>query len=216
MRQTVAQDLLSRYRSMVLEAANEAATRLKIIDHILKDVLNWIDDDISPEEHVSEDGNSTFSDYILRTASTAIVIEAKKVGAAFTVSKAQRRVKLSNSFLQSELGAAIMQARDYARKLSIDFAVATNGSVWAIFAAQRHDQVKFNDSSALVFWSLEDALQENYQEFFDLLSRDSVISGSLERGLLGRAENQIENRKLNSYFTANPRISQSKALSNEV
>lgn len=212
MQKSAIQDLMGKYRNLVLESANEAATRLKIIDHVLRDVLGWTDDDISPEEHVSEDGSTTFADYILRTASTAIVVEAKKAGAAFSANKGQRRVKLSNAFLQSELGGAIIQARDYARKLSIDFAVATNGSVWAVFPAQRHDQVRFQDSSALVFWSLEDALQENYQEFFDLLSRDAVITGSLERGLLGRAENQIENRKLNSYFTANPRISQSNPV----
>lgn len=212
MADSVAQQLVSRYRNLLLSDANEAATRLKVIDHVLNDVLNWTDDDISPEEHVSEDGTTKFADYILRTANTAIVVEAKKAGAAFCVDKGQRRVKLSNGFLQSELGAAIVQARDYARKLSIDFAVATNGATWAIFPAQRHDQVKFNDSTAIVFWTLEDALHEHYQEFFDLLSRDAVISGSLDRALLGRAENQVENRKLNSYFTANPRITQSNPV----
>lgn len=208
MTESLTQQLLARYRHLALHNDNEAATRLKVIDHVLRGVLGWTDDDISPEEHVSEDGTTTYSDYILRTANTAIVVEAKKAGAAFNTSRGQRRVKLGNAFLQSELGAAIVQARDYARKLSIDFAVATNGATWAVFPAQRHDQVKFHDSSAFVFWSLEEALQENYQEFVDLLSREAVISGSLERALLGRAENQVENRKLNSYFTANPRITQ--------
>lgn len=212
MAESVIQRLVNNYRELVLSNENEAATRLKVIDHVLRDVLNWTDDDISPEEHVSEDGNTTFSDYVLRTANTAIVVEAKKAGASFVADRGQRRVKLSNLFLQSQLGSAIVQARDYARKLSIDFAVATNGATWAIFPAQRHDQVKFNDSSALVFWSIEDALRESYQEFYDLLSRDAVISGSLERALLGRAENQIENRKLNSYFNANPRISQNNPV----
>lgn len=195
--------ILDAYRSLRLHDANEAATRLRVIDRVLRQVLGWQDEDISPEEHVTEDGKTTFSDYILRTANTAIVVEAKKAGAAFEASVGARRVKLNNTFLQSDLGEAIIQARDYARKFSIDFAVATNGSTWAVFAAQRHDQVKFNDSTALVFWTLDDAIHENYQEFFDLLSRDSVISGSLERALVGRTENQIENRKLGSFFTTN-------------
>ncbi|WP_279485879.1 hypothetical protein [Aeromonas veronii] len=114
-------------------------------------------------------------------------------------------MKLSNQFLQSELGHAIIQARDYARKFGIDYAVATNGAIWAIFPAQRHDQVKFNDSTAQVFWSLQDALHESYQEFYDLLSRSSVISGSLEAILLGRVGNQIENRKLGNFFSTNAR-----------
>lgn len=205
-------EIISKFNAIQLNQENEAATRLKVIDHILRDVLGWLDEDIHPEEHVTEDGKTQFSDYILRTANVAIVVEAKKAGAAFDVKPENRRVKLTNSFLQSELGEAIIQARDYARKFSIDFAVATNGAVWAIFPAQRHDQVKFNESTALIFWSLSDALNDNYQEFFDLMSREGVISGSLERALLGRPGNQVDNRKLGSFFSTNPRASLSNPM----
>lgn len=205
MQNAVPAEILKTYQQLTLSNANEASTRLKVIDRILREILGWLDEDISPEEHVTEDGNTTYSDYILRTANAAIIVEAKKVGAAFTALAGQRRVKLSNQFLQSELGEAIIQARDYARKFGIDYAIATNGSIWAIFPAQRHDQVKFNDSTAQVFWSLQDVLNESYQEFYDLLSRDSVISGSLESALLGRVGNQIENRKLGNFFSTNAR-----------
>jgi GTPase SAR1 family protein len=198
---THAQQLLTQFRSLNLAEANEAATRLKVIDRVLRQVLGWSEDDIDPEEHVSEDGKTTYSDYILRTANTALVIEAKKAGADFTTPPGRRREKLSQQFLSGELGKAIVQARDYARKLGIDFAIATNGSIWAIFPAQRHDQVTFHESSAIVFWSLEDFLKDNYQEFVDLLARDSVISGSLEVALFGRAANQLADRKLRNYFT---------------
>lgn len=194
--------LRERFNGLVLHSENEARTRLVVIDEILKTVLGWTVDDIYPEEHVGEDGKTSYSDYILRTANAAIVIEAKKAGAAFNVTsdKNSRKALLTKAFLQTELGAAIVQARDYARKLSIDFAVATNGAVWAIFPAQRHDQITFHDSYALVFWSLDEILNESYQEFHGLLSRNSVISGSLESALFGRSINQIENRKLGSFF----------------
>lgn len=205
MENTASSDILNMCRKLALSDANEAATRLRVIDRVLREVLGWLDEDIYPEEHVTEDAATTYSDYILRTANTAIVVEAKKIGAAFSVEPGKRREKLSNRFLQSELGEAIIQARDYARKFGIDYAVATNGAVWAVFAAQRHDQVKFNDSTVQVFWSLEDALSESYQEFHDLLSRGAVISGSLESVLLGRVENQIENRKLGNFFSTNAR-----------
>ena len=208
----VTREILGSYKNILLSNANEASTRLKVIDRILRDVLGWLDEDISPEEHVTEDGSTTYSDYILKTANAAIVVEAKKVGASFSITPGNRRVKLSNSFLQSELGEAIIQARDYARKFAIDFAVATNGATWAIFPAQRHDQVKFNDSTALVFWTLDELLNESYQEFYDLLSRESVISGSLETALLGRVANQTENRKLGSFFASNAR----QGLSNPI
>ncbi|EIU1682948.1 TPA: hypothetical protein ACL1SD_006262 [Pseudomonas aeruginosa] len=204
--------LFSLEKQSSLHSENEASTRLKIIDRILKEILDWSDEDIHPEEHVTEDGATTFADYILKTANTAIIVEAKKYGADFSTDAGQRRVKLTNKFLESELGAAIIQARDYARKMAIDFAIATNGSVWAVFPAQRHDQVRFHESTALVFWSLNDALNENYQEFYDLLSRESVISGSLETALLGRTGNQIDTRKLNRFFTTNIRRSSSNPL----
>lgn len=205
MSSTTTVEILRSHQQLVLSNANEASTRLKLIDRVLRDILGWSDEDISPEEHITEDGGTTYSDYILRTANTAIVVEAKKIGASFTAEPGQRRVKLSNQFLQSELGEAIVQARDYARKFGIDYAVATNGSIWAVFPAQRHDQVKFNDSTAQVFWSLQDALNDSYQEFHDLLARNSVISGSLEATLLGRVGNQTENRKLGSFFSTNAR-----------
>jgi predicted type IV restriction endonuclease len=152
---TDAQELLTQFRGLKLEDANEAATRLKVIDRILRLVLGWTEDDIDPEERVAEDGTTKFADYVLRTANTAVVIEAKKAGATFSVAGGRRREKLSQQFLSGELGKAILQARDYARKLEIDFAIATNGSVWAIFPAQRHDQVTFHESSAIIFWSLD-------------------------------------------------------------
>jgi hypothetical protein len=199
-------ELLRSYSALKLSSANEAVTRLRVIDRILREVLGWLDEDISPEEHVTEDGATKYADYILRTANTAIVVEAKKADASFECTPGPRRIKLSNNFLQSELGDAIIQARDYARKFGIDYAVATNGNTWAVFPAQRHDQVKFHDSTALVFWTLADALQEHFQEFHDLLSREAVISGSLETLLLGRTGNQVENRKLNSFFSTSARV----------
>lgn len=196
-----ASEILKNFKGIHLESGNEAATRLRVIDRVLKEVLLWNDEDIKPEEHVTEDGNTTYADYILKTANIALVVEAKKAGADFKSISGKRREKLSNTFLQSELGVAILQARDYARKFGIDYAVATNGNVWACFPAQRHDQIKFNESTALIFWSLNDCLNESYQEFYDLLSREHVISGSLETALLGRIENQVEDRKLRNFFT---------------
>lgn len=206
--------ILNNYKNISLHNGNEAETRLKVINRILTEVLLWTDEDIKPEEHVTEDGLTTYADYILKTANIALVVEAKKGGDTFDSRIDKRRIKLSNSFLQSEIGNAIIQARDYARKFGIDYAVATNGNVWACFPAQRHDQVKFNDSTAIIFWSLTDCLKDNYQEFYDLLSRDAVISGSLETALLGRVENQIEDRKIKSFYNHQTRNLNSNPIYN--
>lgn len=210
--QSISQKILNEYKKLDISNGSEAATRLKIIDRILRDILGWSEDDIEPEERVSEDGLTTYADYVLRTANTAIVIEAKKAGAPFSTISGRRREKLSKAFLETELGKAIIQARDYARKLGIDYAIATNGATWAIFPAQRHDQVSFQESTAMIFWTLDDCLRDNYQEFYDLLDRDSVISGSLEIALLGRATNQLADRKLRNYFISSGRAARSNPV----
>lgn len=188
--------IIEACKGIELASANEAATRLKVVDHVLREILGWTDADISPEERVSEDGTTTFADYVLRTANVGVVVEAKKVGASFDLPAAKRKERLSKSFVSGTVGEAIIQARDYCRSLSIDFAVVTNGRSWVIFPAQRHDQVSFQDSTAIIFPDIETALTTDFQEFTDLLSRDSVINGSLEGALIGRQENQLSSRTL--------------------
>lgn len=194
-----------------LASANEAETRLKIIDSILFDVLKWTKDDVNVEPRVSEDGHTTFADYVIRTASTAFIVEAKKIGEAFHTKQFDRRLKLNNNNLEGAFGDAVIQARDYCRKLSIQFAVVTNGEQWIIFPANRTDQIAFNSSYAIVFNNLQSALKDDYTEFYDLLSRKAVINSSLEVTLLGNREDQIEERRLKnttrksaSYDAKNP------------
>jgi len=196
-------EIVAQYDHLKLHGANEANTRLKVINDVLYGVLGWTHSDISVEHRVSQDGKTTWADYVLRTGMTPIVLEAKKAGAAFTDLPDARRVQLRGKFVQGETGAAIIQARDYARKLGIPFAIVTNGNAWIVFPATRVDQVTFEESSAIIFSSLKSALQDDYAEFYDLLSRQAVINGSLENELLGRIENQIEDRRLNRFFTTN-------------
>lgn len=123
-------ELLERGSSLMLHGANEAETRKKLIDRIVEDVLDWNDLDIAYEERVSEDGHTTFSDYVIRTADTSILIEAKRIGITFNTIPEQKKVKLSGSIMQGKTGEAIKQARNYCRKKSIPFAVVTNGYQW--------------------------------------------------------------------------------------
>ena len=191
------QEILAAYGTLHLQDANEAATRLKVVDRVLKEVLGWTDADISPETHVSEDGIHTYADYVLSTANVGVVVETKKVGASFDLSSVVRRKeRLTSAFVSGDLGSAIIQARDYCRGLGIDFAVITNGNAWVIFPAQRHDQVVFKDSHAIIFPTLQSALKDDFREFWELLSRASAINGSLEVALIGRKENQLSNRTL--------------------
>ena len=195
------EEILARYEKLSLHEAGEAETRLKVIDDVIFGVLEWSHDDVTVEERVSEDGTTTFADYVLRTGMSALVIEAKKVGVAFEEVPDTRRANLRGRFVSGKTGEAIIQARDYARKHGIPFAAATNGNTWIVYPATRTDQVSFANSSAVIFPTLKSALQDDFAEFMDLLSRGAVISGSLENELLGRLENQIEQRRLNKFHT---------------
>jgi len=186
--------IFARYAHLQLANANEAETRLKVIDSIIRDVLGWRLEDMSVEEHCGEDGTVAFADYILRTASTAIVVEAKRAGAAFDLPSKRSLYKLGGVLSEGDVGDAIRQARDYARQRSIQFAVVTNGSAWIVFPAVRTDQVTFEESHARVFRDLA-SIKEHFVEFWELLSRQRVIEGNLEHQLLG-FEREANRRRL--------------------
>jgi GTPase SAR1 family protein len=193
-------DIIKRYKELTLQNANEAETRKKFVDRIISEVLDWSDDDVRYEERVSEDGNTTYADYIVRTANSSFLIEAKRIGVSFLSVPDRRKVKLSGKFMEGPTGDAIKQARDYCRKKSIPFAVVTNGAQWIIFPAVRTDEIPFSDSYAVVFESLENTLGEEIDYFKSLLSRNGVIEGNLGIELLGRSSDQIGERRLNNFF----------------
>ncbi|MDO9117567.1 MAG: hypothetical protein Q7U39_06395 [Nitrospira sp.] len=93
--------LLLRYSKLLLSDANEAETRLKVIDKVLKEVLGWHEEDLTVEERCSEDSKTVFADYIVRTATTSLIVEAKKLGRH---SPYQRIKNLENWVAFSEKG----------------------------------------------------------------------------------------------------------------
>ncbi len=178
--------IIDQYHKLQLANANEAETREKVIDEILDKILGWdTTADISYEERVTEDGETTFCDYLIKTATTSIIVEAKKVGKAFEIANNMKTGLLGGVLSEGEVGVAIRQARDYARKLSIPYAVVTNGSTWIIFPAVRIDGVSFEKTEAVIFRDLND-IQSRFVKFWELLSRQRVIEGNLESVLFGK------------------------------
>ncbi|MFV3408785.1 hypothetical protein ACNH6C_09275 [Bdellovibrio bacteriovorus] len=181
--------LISRASTLRLSDANEATTRLQIIDDMLRLVLGWTIEDLSVEERVSEDKNTTFADYILRTANTSIIVEAKKIGESFSLPSNHTNLKLGGVLSQGAVGEATRQVRDYCRKKAVPFAIATNGSEWIIFPAVRTDGVSFEETYAKAFRSLED-IKTRFVEFWELVSRERVMEGNLENEFLAQKESQ--------------------------
>jgi hypothetical protein len=98
------------------------------------------------------------------------------------------------------VGKSIRQARDYGRKKGVGFCIATNGLSWIVFPVNRRDQVSFESSSCLIFHNIDEILQDDANEFRDILARQSVISGSLDKNLLGTDRDQHEQRRLNNIY----------------
>src|SRR6266508_3570015 len=73
---------------------------------------------------------------------------------------------------------AVTQVRGYCDDAGIRHAIATNGYAWIVFRAIR-DDMPWREGRARVFPTLE-AIIERFTEFWNLLSYDAVLAGSLE------------------------------------
>ena len=203
-------ELINTYGRFKLSDSNEAETRKKVIDIILENVLGWdCLNDIEYETRVSEDGVTTYADYKLSTATITIVVEAKKAGKAFNLPTQRTSLKLGGVLSEGDVGEAIRQVRDYARKLSIPFAVTTNGNAWVIFPAVRTDGVTFKQTDAKIFKNLED-IKFRFVEFWGLLSRQRVIEGGLENELFGVQKIEVPRRLISQFKEPGFRLGRNK------
>ena len=107
----VLKDLIDVYGRLNLSDANEAETRFKVIDGVLEKVLGWQKDDIQVEPACADNGHTEYADYVVSTATTKIVVEAKRAGAAFTLPNNYKAGKLGGFLSTGQIGEAIQQAR---------------------------------------------------------------------------------------------------------
>lgn len=193
------QELISRLSEIRVNGGNEADTRFKVIDEILTKFLGWQSADFTMEERVSEDGKDFYLDYLITTAQTSLLVEAKRAQIDFTKVKTGRAA-LKGTWLKGDLRKAVIQARDYGRLKGVGFCAVTNGDAWIVFPVNRRDLVSFEDTYASTYADANSALISDFDDFKYLLSRESVIDGSLEQILLGGDSNQVENRRLNRVY----------------
>lgn len=196
----IIQQLAIQASELKLANSNEATTRFKLIDNVLFDLLGWQKMDVKVEERVLEDGKTSFFDYVVSSGTHSFLIEAKRVSGQFNLPKV-RKAPLSGKWQQTGAAAeAIQQAKTYARTIGVGFCVVTNGISWVIFPVNRRDMVAYENSFAIVFPDILYTDPEDIREFADLLSRESVIGGSLENELLGSSRDQTEPRRLNNIY----------------
>jgi predicted type IV restriction endonuclease len=172
-------EIIKEFSTFVAEkgSVSESDTRAKLIDRILVQVCGWQEAAIAREEHV----DSGFIDYSLTVQNRRYVaVEAKKEGIAFSfpVSSA-RTLKLSGSLVTDKsIKSAVEQVRACCDDAGIRYAIATNGYAWIVFRAIRED-VPWREGHARIFSTLEN-VEENFTDFWNLLSFDAIRSGSLD------------------------------------
>lgn len=158
---------------------SEADTRAKVIDRILKEVLQWPEHAMSREDHV----HSGFIDYTLRVRDRQYVaVEAKREGVTFSLPTdraAHRRLRLDGALTSDQSTKdAIDQVRRYCDDEGIRYGIATNGYCWIVFRAIRED-LPWRKGRARLFRSLE-YIEEQFTDFWNLLSYDAICAGSLD------------------------------------
>lgn len=160
---------------------NEATTRLRLIDVILKDVLGWPHDEIACEVHI----NGDYFDYVLGNPAKKAVVEAKRTERTFDAPAGVASGVISLATLRSynaKNEAAIDQVLGYCQSAGIAVAVLSNGHQYLAFLGSRSDGRRPIDGKAVFYESLE-AIHADFPRFWDFLSRDGLARGDLGRML---------------------------------
>ncbi len=154
----------------ISSSANEAETRLKIIDELIFGCLDWSKEDVSVEVAQGQE----YSDYELGRPLGAIW-EAKKISKTFEVPITKRpslyRSLESMIQMSSTCAEAVNQVNEYCLNRGSELAVATNGNQLIAFRAARG--VTSKHRTCLVFQSLEHLL-ENFSVAWQSLSSAAV------------------------------------------
>lgn len=156
---------------------SESDTRAKILDPIFKDVLGWDKSDIKREEYV----HKGFLDYIFHIKGIPIfVLEAKKIGSSFTIPFSLRNIKYKirgTITTDKNIKDTINQVARYSQEIGVTYAIISNGKQFLIFESFKRGG-KWRDNYCTVFRSFEDIVS-NFTFFWNILSKESVLAGSL-------------------------------------
>lgn len=191
-------DLVDFIDNRDLSSINEAQTRYDVIDRMLREVFGWKHGNIAVEEHSAGD-KCGYVDYILRVGDYNIVVEAKRIGAAFPNPTRRTRLKLSGSVLGTgEISLAISQAEEYARIKNADVVVVTNGLCWCIFSMKSRTE----DDFATILFPNSDT--HHAQQLFEILSEISVENGGL--CLITNSAPRIEHRLISAIKDSDGRV----------
>jgi len=156
---------------------NEADTRAKIIDFILRDCLGWSENFIKRENSNA----AGYTDYeLLINDSPVLILEAKKSGEYFEIpkDKTNRAYKINGAISTTKkLMGAINQVQHYCTETGSKYAAVSNGHQFVIFPAISIGK-PWRDGFCVIYSSLND-IRANFSQFWNTLAYENVIDGSL-------------------------------------
>lgn len=193
---------------------NEATTRLRVIDELLRDVLAWPLSETTAEVH----HGGEYTDYELGSPSTEVVVEAKREGTYFTLPAGlagRHAIDLASAMEDGPTRSAIEQVLGYCHQRGVPVGVICNGHQLLAFYASRQDGVPPLEGRALSFSSLADML-ENFQLLWQHLSRDGVAQKNLQRTLFGKTYQALAPSKLSHQIQNYPGFRNRSALETDL
>jgi hypothetical protein len=161
-------------RKYTNKSLNEAGTRFKIIDKIIRNTFFWPDNNICVETKTNEG----FSDYILMANGTAqLVIEAKKEKINFNFSQydevKNNKIKVKLLLKDSNTSTTINQVRNYCNDIGCNYACITNGHEWAFFRTFIQGK-SWQDVNAYVISNLQKFI-DNFNEVNQYLTYNNIV-----------------------------------------
>ena len=184
--------------SFEAEDWSEADTRSKLIDTLFIDCLGWNEGDIRRE--LSDAGMRL--DYRLSILLPTLIIEAKRSKLSFPVLPIQKPYKVKLKKLldaNPTLKEHIEQVSGYCHVWSIPYAVLTNGRTYIVLTGKRDDRMPLYNGDVYI---ISDILSNevDFTDIFNLLSKQAVATGSLQK-MLGHARPDVISRSvLNTYL----------------
>lgn len=156
----------------------EQDTRVKVIDRMLVEVLNWPYADFQTEARAGRG----YIDYVLQPSGYArCVLEAKRDGRPFGIETRGGgfAYKLNGpAFSSPEAKDGIEQAVQYCAHSNAELACVTNGREWIVFRGSRLGDGKPTlAGKAFLFNSLESVV-ENFKLFYELLEYSHILDFS--------------------------------------
>ncbi|MBE9576854.1 hypothetical protein [Flavobacterium proteolyticum] len=183
-----------------LENESEAQTRFDLIDRIIREILQWEHGQISVEPHTTGE-KSGYIDYLLTAGDYKIIIEAKKIGAAFPTPTKRKKLKVDGTILGTgEIKEALSQAESYAKNKNADVVVVTNGSCWCFYTMKYKDRNELHATILFPFEDLQDA-----EELFNVFEVHNVEQGSL-LNITSELEVVLNNKIINTLDNSDYRL----------